>query len=328
MSACSQIRVDGLDVSFLDAACALVLQEYDEQRRLMPYLPNAADYRLEIGQSMERLFRLGTGLLALQSHRVVGFLAGYPVDGLFGDCRGVYSPLYGHSTVPENRRQIYDILYEKAAELWVQSRLFSHALTLFAYDTAATADWFWRGFGMRCVDAVRPSASLVQAQPNLAMRKMTKATVPEIADLHSQHNLYYRGAPIFMPNIWEDPVTDLQEWLDGSNHHLWAAYQGGHPVGYIRIEPDGESFISLHPSVMNITAAFVLPRLRGSGVGTLLWSTAAEWSQQEGYRLLGVDYEAINPAARRFWGRHFDPYTCSVTRRVDERIAERDGGSR
>ncbi len=324
MNTRDQLRLDALDLGCVDAACDLVLQGYSEQQRLLPYLPRAAEYRPELEQSMARIFRLGIGMMAFRSQQLVGFLAAYPVDSLFGVCRGVYSPLYGHSTVPQNRTQIYEHLYERTAELWVKSGHLSHALTMFTYDPAATEDWFWRGFGLRCVDAICPSVSLASKAHGLSVRKLTTAGVADIADLHEQHNLYYRQSPIFMPNESNDPYTELQQWMDELQHHLWAAYQGDRAVGYIRIEPDGESFISLHPSMMNITAAFVLPILRGAGVGTILLSTVAEWSHQAGYSLIGVDYEAINPAARRFWSRHFEPYTVSVTRRIDERIQKVD----
>jgi len=39
-----------------------------------------------------------------------------------------------------------------------------------------------------------------------------------------------------------------------------------------------------------------------------------------GYIEIGVDCETLNPNALRFWGKHFDNYTYSFARRIDERI--------
>jgi hypothetical protein len=40
--------------------------------------------------------------------------------------------------------------------------------------------------------------------------------------------------------------------------------------------------------------------------------------RSRGYTLLGVDFESINPAAYRFWLKHFEAYTSVVARRIDE----------
>jgi hypothetical protein len=37
-----------------------------------------------------------------------------------------------------------------------------------------------------------------------------------------------------------------------------------------------------------------------------------------------VDYETINPAANSFWPKHFQQYTRSVVRRIDEKMLEED----
>ena len=39
----------------------------------------------------------------------------------------------------------------------------------------------------------------------------------------------------------------------------------------------------------------------------------------DGYTCLGVDFESINPNAYGFWLKHFDAYTYSVVRRIDEK---------
>ncbi|MFH0993844.1 MAG: GNAT family N-acetyltransferase, partial [bacterium] len=141
-----------------------------------------------------------------------------------------------------------------------------------------------------------------------------------IAELHRQHNHYYRETPIFMPNRDEDPLADLNEWFSGENRHLWVAMKGDQAIGYMRIQPQGESVISLHPLMMNITGAYVVPEERGSRCGTLLLDAVSRWGMANGYPLTGVDFESINPAAAAFWMKHFTAYAYSLTRRIDERI--------
>ena len=123
-----------------------------------------------------------------------------------------------------------------------------------------------------------------------------------------------------MPNPYEDPVEDLNNWLKDDDRHIWIAYENEIPVGYIRIQPTAESFISEDPNVMNITGIFVERDHRCSGIATSLLDCVQNWLHENDYDLLGVDFESINYLGSNFWNRYFTPYMYSLTRRVDERI--------
>lgn len=86
------------------------------------------------------------------------------------------------------------------------------------------------------------------------------------------------------------------------------------------IAPSAETFVSDHPSVMNIKAAYVTESERKTGVGAILLNTVQEWLLKNGYPLCGVDFESINPLGSYFWMKYFAPYTYSLVRRIDERI--------
>jgi len=138
--------------------------------------------------------------------------------------------------------------------------------------------------------------------------------------------LFGRCAGVYVP-VYGHGVADgygsrLYQELYARAADLWIARVDGEPLGYIRIEPDGESFVSRHPSVMNITGAYVVEGRRGSGVGVSLLAELQQWLIQNGYKLCGVDFESINTLGSRFWTRRFTPYTYSMVRRIDERILE------
>ena len=89
----------------------------------------------------------------------------------------------------------------------------------------------------------------------VAVKKADVDDIPSVADIHTRHFSYYRSSPIFMDKPIGDPSQDFLDWISKPNHHLWIAFADGELLGYIRIEPDGESFVSRHPSVMKITGA-------------------------------------------------------------------------
>ena len=96
------------------------------------------------------------------------------------------------------------------------------------------------------------------------------------------------------------------------------------PVAFVEICDKAETFVTELPLVKNICGAFCLPEYRGWLIYQNLINYTIEVLQKEGYQYLGVDYESFNPTARHFWPKYFVPYTCSVTRRIDEGVLKNE----
>jgi GNAT superfamily N-acetyltransferase len=316
-----KLRFIEASTEYLEEAVHLAATTYAEERRALPILPGDQDFLSGFRKSLEELLNEGSGVMALSTQGLAGFLSGFPVAALFGSARGLFVPLWGHGAVQENRRQVYQGLYREAAALWVAGEGLSHAVSLYAHDRETLDTWFWLGFGLRCVDALREARPLAAPYPReIALKKVHLEDLPALAGIHGEHDGYYRKSPIFMPRQPKDLLQDFQEWLDQENHHAWAAYREETPVGYMRIQPTAESFVSEHAQVMNITGAYVVEGERRAGIGALLLNEIQRWLAGQGYGLCGVDYEALNSLGSGFWGRYFEPYCFSVVRRIDERV--------
>ncbi len=315
-----EFQYEPLNENYLDAALALVMAEYNEEKMAVSFLPEDKEFLNPLKDSIRSLLINGTGVMAVCCGELLGFIAGFEVGELFGKCKGIYSPLYGHGVKKECRIPVYQELYRYAAETWVKEHYMTHVLTFFAHDKETIELWFWQGFGMRCVDAIRETLPMHSKNTTVMIRKLSIGDIPILADIHRKHIRYYKDSPIFMPKTEREPVQELAEWLARNNHHLWAAYQGEKPVGYMRIEPNAEIFISEHKDIMNITGAYVLENARKTGAGTKLLATIQNWLLNNGYPLCGVDFESINTMGSGFWNKYFTPYTYSLVRRIDERI--------
>ena len=68
----------------------------------------------------------------------------------------------------------------------------------------------------------------------------------------------------------------------------------------------------------NICGAFCLHEYRGKSIYQNLLNFTITKLKEEGYILLGVDFESFNPTAYGFWLKYFTAYTNSVVRRIDE----------
>ena len=99
---------------------------------------------------------------------------------------------------------------------------------------------------------------------------------------------------------------------------IWPAIEEGRPVAYLLIGPASEdaSTIIYDEGTCSITGAYTRPDARGSGVATALLNRALSWARQEGYVRFAVDFEPMNPLARRFWLRTFTPVCYSFARAV------------
>lgn len=263
--------------------------------------------------------------VALQENEVVGYISGIPVKAFFGSAEGTFIPLYGHGTVKENRKQVYQMLYTYASDVWVKQGQRNHLLTLFCETEESVDTWVSLGFGNRCVDAIcsPDKIKIAQSISNISVVKATKDRLLDIKPLCYADHLQYRHAPLFMyteSQTEEEVMNEWRKWMSEENRHLWIAYENNEPVGYMRLADTGESFISRAPEMMNITGAYVSPDYRNKGIADLLLSHVAAWGTENGYTLCGVDFESVNVPANNFWSRYFRPYTNSMLRNIDDRL--------
>lgn len=207
--------------------------------------------------------------------------------------------------------------------MWVKEGYTQHAITLYAQDKETIDTWFWLGFGLRCIDAIREVAAINIDKSSIHIKKVGEDDISLLADLQNKLHNYFRSSPTFMTSQEEDPIKYLKEWISKDNHHIWMACSDEKPIGFMKIEASGERFITEHLDVMNITGAYVDENARELNVGTALLGVIQEWLLEYNYKVCGVDYESINTTGSNFWNKYFTPYNYSVVRRIDERVIDK-----
>ena len=302
----------------------LCLMQYRIQAHDNAAFPTRAEMRPIIEDAMEHLITYGTGLVMFEEEdidEVYGFMIGYRTGPLFGKDLGMHIPVYGFAMMDYDSVDFIE-MYKRVSLMFVHENVYSHAISLFPVYKEMIDDLFNLGFGKRCVDAMTKVKKLPAKNLDIEVTEVFLEQLHELRDLHYKHNIFYRQTPLYMPNKDEDALKDLTTWIQKENHHIFVAKLLDQVVGYMRIEPRGESVISFHPSIMNITGAFVDPFYRHMHIGHELMRGVMTWLKDHEYVSLGVDYESINPYANAFWKKYFKPYTFTLTRRIDERIAE------
>jgi GNAT superfamily N-acetyltransferase len=314
------IFLEKIDQKHLKTIKEIYKKTYKHEQSTVQSLPTYQSIEKKTNALIERLYSSHSGYVAIEQGHSVGYLFFMLGDEIFGKSKCAFVPLYGHGAIETNKMAIYQALLTKAAEDWVENNRLMWIVRTFEHDSLSRF-WFKNGFGQRCADAIMTNEPKY-VDNKIIIKKAKVEDLTDIKTLHAMHTLYYTKSPIFMPRNNEDPFKALNDWFNQSDRHLWIAYDGQTAVGYMRVEEDGESYISSIKEVVNVTSAFVDPHFQGKGVGKKLLSVVRTYLSKKDYTSIGVDYETINPLGCRFWEKHFTPYTKTLTRRINEHVLD------
>jgi ribosomal protein S18 acetylase RimI-like enzyme len=208
-------------------------------------------------------------------------------------------------------------LYRVAADRWAAAGCQVHAVTLLAHDHSAEQIWFWNGFGLTVVDAVRPMRPLDRpCSTPVSVRKAAQADAPILALLDAEHCRHYTASPVFMAPPHNNDAAEFVEFLSLPRNSIWLAMDGEVPVGFIRYDgynSDGVEIVNADAAAY-ITGAYVRPAYRGRKVAAALLDAALRDYAGQGFTCCAVNFESFNPEAVSFWMRYFEPVCLSVLR--------------
>ncbi|HSD85322.1 MAG TPA: GNAT family N-acetyltransferase [Anaerolineae bacterium] len=272
------MKISAFDSRYLSHAVALFTQNFEGQRRATPSLPDRLEKPKEVSSRLGDLFQRCGGVMAVEGDRLIGYLGWFIAERFReNDRRGAYVPEWGHAAIADRQPEIYPALYRAAAEQWNAAGCGVHALTLLAHDRAAQQTWFWNGFGLIVVDAVRPLQPLaVSVRTDLAVRQATLADVSRLAALDAEHWQHYTRSPIFMTLRTSTTADRFAEFLARPKNSVWLALDGETPIGFIRYEGydfDGAAMVESDRTI-GITGAYVQPAYRGRKAAVALLDAA------------------------------------------------------
>lgn len=321
----TRIEIVPFHQELLPAAAALFRQEIEQLRRRVPALPDQVADLSTVMARLTQMMAVYPGVMALAQGEVVGYLGWWIVEHFRGtDRRGAYCPEWAHGARDGQKQAIYQALYRAAATQWVAQGCQVHAITLLSHNQAAELAWFWQGFGLTVVDAIRPIQPLGVAYPaGLVMRPATTTDVALLVTLDAEHCLHYAQPPVLMaPRAGRDAAA-WRHYLAHPQNSVWLALENGHPAGFLAFaggdDYDGADLLCA-PEVVGITGAYVRPAYRGRGVASALLDAALQVYARQGMTSCAVNFESFNPEAALFWPRYFTP-VCYSLLRVPEWVA-------
>ncbi len=302
---------------YLPDMAAIFVADFRALRATVPALPDTFEEPAQVVGKLDWLFTHCSGVVALDGDQLVGYLGWIEADDFRGAGRkGAYIPEWAHSA-QGNKQAVYRALLASAAPQWAAAGCGVYAISLLAHDRPLQDFWFWNGFGLIVVDAIRPIDPLDAPPPDgIIIRKATSADVPALAQIELDHAQYYREPPILMAAYDPTSVDEIAEFIGGTDQAYWLALVGDELIGMMRFEPNGDGASSLvnAPDKVHCTGAFVRPTNRSKGVGVALLDAALKDYAARGFARCSVDFESFNPYARAFWLKYFTPVQLSVAR--------------
>jgi GNAT superfamily N-acetyltransferase len=304
-------------------AAALFVQNYRRLRLAVPVLPDLMEDQRHVEEMLATCFDPSSGIVAWEQDRLVGYVCWFLVERFREtERKGAYVPEWGHGCVEDNQEQIIRAMYRAAGESWAAAGCQVHAITLLADDGSAEKAWFWNGFGLTVVDAIRPMNSLqTTSNSNLLICKATQDDVEALTELDKEHWKHYSRSPIFMPPRPGKSLDENIEFLSRPKNSIWIAWDGNVLAGFIRYEGydfDSAAILESEDGI-TITGAYVRPAYRGQKVAVALLDAALRDYQARGLKYCAVNFESFNPEAASFWMKYFKP-VCFSLLRVPESI--------
>ncbi|HBB27729.1 MAG TPA: GNAT family N-acetyltransferase [Clostridiales bacterium] len=299
----------------LEEARQIAMANYNEEKVHVPMLPD-----IDILPDLTHFADNGLGVVAFDKGKMIGFLCCYkPWDNAFNTAaKGTFSPIHAHGAILENREMIYKKLYQVAAEKWIKHKISYHAIGLYAHDNQAVHALFTYGFGLRCIDSIRPMNKL-DCQPcdDIVFKEIEKKDVNQVRDMRRMLSEHLGESPCFM---YSTP-QNFENWIERAERRdsrLFVAKQDEKLIAFLEVKDNAENFVTEVNGMINICGAYCIPEFRGKDIFSNLINYMIMTLETDGYKRLGVDFESFNPTASGFWLKHFAAYTNSVVRRIDE----------
>jgi ribosomal protein S18 acetylase RimI-like enzyme len=314
-----------LPAEWFPSAARIFVEQYRRLRVAIPCLP---ERMTEIDEVLGKLRWLSTRqpiLAAVENGRLLGYLGGLIIPHFREtDRTGAFVPEWAHGALEGRKQKVYRALYRAAAEGWSERDCSVHAITLLANDGEGERAWYWSGFGLSVVDAIRPADPL-KPQPvtDLTIRQATADDATRLAELEAEHWQHYTQPPVFMSPQQPDDAAGFRDFLNEPGSSAWLALDGDRSAGFLRFQGTGEGSASVMEAEddFHCTGAYMRPEYRGRRAAPALLDAAIAAYAEHGYTRCSVDFEAFNPEAADFWMRYFSP-VCFSLMRIPETITK------
>ena len=316
------LEIKDFSESHIEEAQKLLFQNHKNERECVNTISD-----IDSMPDLLHFSQNGLGVSAFDGTKFIGYLCAYgPLMNNFNTIStiGIWSPLESNGVIKTDDGKIIAKIYQEAARRWVAVGALDHRIGIFAHNHFLEKQLFNYGFGLRCIDAIRPMEEIETAPLNDIHYKkaINYDDFERMAPLFQLKYKHFEDSPLFMRYPQPYPTSD-EIWLNRKMNEegvMYYAEKDDTIIAYMRVTDEGENYISNGKDIKNIKDTYCLPEYRGKGIIQNLMNYVIGIYKNEGFTRLGVDFESFNPTARGFWLKYFTEYSHGLERRIDDRI--------
>lgn len=315
-----------LDDQYLDACVDIAMEQYSRAQSSV-YGLYLKDYKKEIFQYLKNSFGNHNGIMAFEKNKLVGYLAfGETWGGQLNTLKEISSPLWGYGiSEGYNRGKMASLLFQHASEILCKNSVGNFNITVYASDYEVIKSYVLNNFGILCTDAIRMIDMPICQEPEgeYTYKELTKKEidikVDYLLELWRELVQHLRMSPTYYPG---EEFTDrvFLDHIHNDGTRLFVVEENEKIIGMIDVSKDSNSFITKEEDTMNVGDLYIKQNYRGYHIAAGLLLHVNNILKKEGVKRLWVEHGTTNPTAQRFWGKYFDSFTYTLTRKIDERI--------
>ena len=255
--------------SDLPVCAQMALEAYERERAVNPVLPKVRTE--DVLGPLKWVLEQSLGWLALEGGAAVGFLAFCPpFDGMFGDCRGVFSPVHASAFGGSDPERTLTALLGAATEELFAQGVTSVGVSRYAHEEATLRGLCLNGYGIRCCDLMQRVEPEAEAPLPYEVRRMRPGEEAAVARLANALDDHMERAPVLLP---KQRVTAQQ--VAGWDAVVYVACDGNGAFALLLVEEGGETFVDELPGIRHVGKAYCEPGHRGSGAMPALLAAQA-----------------------------------------------------
>lgn len=298
---------------------------YDKFKSPYDELPRSDSWRNNIYEKLKELINDNPAVVVLEDNIMVGYLSGYcPISNYRGSQKSVHTPDWGHCVNYKDKAKIYNLMLSEIWTSWLERRCYNHSIS-YLIDEEIQTYFFDMSYGSIVEDGILSlDNNNVIADLDDNRIKIRRAKKDDIEILLAFVTLLINSLnekPIFRygtPSTSEEVEYEFFEkegiCLVAEKDNRIIACMRGH------FGTTTNSDLLSNDTNIAIDYTYVKEEYRGKHLAKKLLEEMLLEAKKSKMKTCTVDYETHNYKAKIFWRKHFNIFTKTLMRKVDDRF--------
>ncbi len=307
------------DIHIEDAA-KLFHHNYLDLKEEYKFLPDKYVELETIISNLENMIKEFPAYVAIDSNKIVGYMAGYSKTKKSSDNFTAYVPEWGHSSIPDGRKeQVYNELYRSISAIWLDYNNNSHLIS-FLKTNNIKDNLCTLGFGLNGIEAVREFEIIkCNKKFDFLIEIAQEKHISQLKEIDFQLYKHLELPPAFLRrNAKKKSDEKIIEKFISEEQITLVAVKDNEIISCIHGDKNhgNMSFLDTN-GTFGISFGYSKSKYRNTGVASILLNEIIQLAKKENFVFCSTDFESANIEASSFWLKYFQPVTYTMLRKID-----------